>query len=75
VLIARRAPDPFGMYLATGITAMVGITAVLHMAVSLALVPTTGLPLPFVSYGRSALLVALFGTGVLINIGRQGSRA
>ena len=74
VLIARRAPDPFGMYLATGITAMVGITAVLHMAVSLALVPTTGLPLPFVSYGRSALLVALMGTGVLINIGRQGSR-
>jgi len=74
VLIARRAPDPFGMYLATGITAMVGITAVLHMAVSLALVPTTGLPLPFVSFGRSALLVTLIATGVLINVGRQGSR-
>lgn len=74
VLIARRAPDPFGMYLATGITAMIGITAVLHMAVSLALVPTTGLPLPFVSYGRSALLTSLFATGVLINIGRQGAR-
>jgi cell division protein FtsW len=75
VLIARRAPDPFGMYLATGITAMVGITAVLHMAVSLALVPTTGLPLPFVSYGRSSLLVVLMATGVLINVGRQGARA
>jgi cell division protein FtsW len=74
VLIARRAPDPFGMYLATGITAMIGITAVLHMAVSLALVPTTGLPLPFISYGRSALLVSLFATGVLVNIGRQGAR-
>ena len=74
VLIARRAPDPFGMYLAAGITAMIGVTAVLHMAVSLALVPTTGLPLPFVSYGRSALLISLFATGVLINIGRQGAR-
>jgi cell division protein FtsW len=75
ILVARRAPDAFGMLLAAGITAMIGITAVLHMAVSLALVPTTGLPLPFISYGRSALLVALFGTGVLINIGRQGTRA
>lgn len=75
ILIARRAPDPFGTYLAAGITAMIGITAVLHMAVTLSLVPTTGLPLPFVSYGRSALLVALFATGVLINVGRQGARA
>jgi cell division protein FtsW len=75
VLIARRAPDPFGMYLATGITAMTGVTAALHMAVSLALVPTTGLPLPFISYGRSALLMSLFATGVLVNIGRQGARA
>jgi len=75
VLIARRAPDPFGMYLAAGITAMIGLTAVLHMAVTLALVPTTGLPLPFISYGRSALLMSLFATGVLVNIGRQGARA
>jgi cell division protein FtsW len=74
VLVARRAPDLFGTLLAAGITAMIGITAVLHMAVTLALVPTTGLALPFVSYGRSALIVALFATGVLINIGRQGAR-
>ena len=63
------------MLLAAGITAMIGITAVLHMAVTLALVPTTGLPLPFVSFGRSALLASLFATGVLINVGRQGARA
>jgi cell division protein FtsW len=74
ILVARRAPDTFGMFLGAGITAMIGITAVLHMAVTLALVPTTGLPLPFVSFGRSALLVSLFATGVLINIGRQGAR-
>jgi cell division protein FtsW len=74
ILIARRAPDVFGMLLATGLTAMVGATAILHMAVSLALVPTTGLPLPFISYGRSALLVSLFATGVIINVGRQAAR-
>lgn len=75
VLIARRAPDAFGMLLATGLTVMVGATAVLHMAVNLALVPTTGLPLPFVSYGRSALLVSLVATGVIVNVSRQAARA
>jgi cell division protein FtsW len=75
ILVARRAPDAFGMLLAAGITAMIGITAVLHMAVTLDLVPTTGLPLPFVSFGRSALVMSLFATGVLINVGRQGARA
>lgn len=72
--IARRAPDLFGLLLATGLTAMVGVTAILHMAVTMALVPTTGLPLPFVSYGRSALLVSLVATGVIINVGRQAAR-
>jgi cell division protein FtsW len=72
--IARRAVDRFGILLAAGLTAMIGVTAFLHMAVTVALVPTTGLPLPFVSYGRSALLVSLFATGVLVNIGRQAAR-
>jgi cell division protein FtsW len=72
--IARRAPDRFGMLLATGLTAMIGVTAFLHMAVTVALVPTTGLPLPFVSFGRSALLVSLLATGVIINVGRQVAR-
>jgi cell division protein FtsW len=75
LLVARRAPDPFGMLLATGLTAMIGITAVLHMAVSLALVPTTGLPLPFISYGRSALVASLLATGVVINVGRRATPA
>ena len=69
--IARSAPDQFGMLLVTGLTAMVGLTAVLHMAVTLDLVPTTGLPLPFISYGRSNLLVSLFATGVIVNVARQ----
>ncbi len=73
--IARSAPDPFGQFLAVGITAMVGITAVMHMAVSLALMPTTGLTLPFMSYGRSSLVISLVATGILVNIGRMRGRA
>jgi cell division protein FtsW len=72
--IARGAPDLFGMLLATGLTTMIGVTAILHMAVTLAMVPTTGQPLPFVSYGRTALLVALVATGVIISVGRQAAR-
>jgi cell division protein FtsW len=76
--IARFAPDRFGMLLATGLTALIGLTALLHIAVTLSLVPTTGLPLPFVSHGRTSLIMSLFCTGVLMNIGgaslREGRR-
>ena len=68
--IARTATDPFGQYLAVGLTATVGLTAFMHMAVSLGLIPTTGLTLPFMSYGRSSQVISLLGTGILINIGR-----
>lgn len=68
--IAKTAPDPFGQYLATGLTATVGLAALLHMAVTLGLMPTTGLAFPFMSYGRSGLVIALISVGVLINIGR-----
>ena len=68
--IARTASDPFGQYLAVGLTATIGLTAFMHMAVSLGLIPTTGLTLPFMSYGRSSQVISLLGTGILINIGR-----
>jgi cell division protein FtsW len=68
--IARTAADPFGQYLAVGLTAAIGLTAIMHMAVSLGLIPTTGLTLPFMSYGRSSQVISLLGTGILINIGR-----
>jgi len=68
--IARTATDPFGQYLAVGLTATIGLTAFMHMAVSLGLMPTTGLTLPFMSYGRSSQVISLLGTGILINIGR-----
>jgi cell division protein FtsW len=66
--IARASQDLFGRYLAVGITAMIGIVALLNMAVALGLAPTTGLPLPFVSYGGSAMLVNLGGVGLLMSI-------
>jgi cell division protein FtsW len=69
--IARTAPDAFGQYLATGLTATVALAALLHMCVTLGLMPTTGLAFPFMSYGRSGLVMALISVGVLINIGRQ----
>ncbi len=69
--IAKTAEDAFGRFLAVGLTAMVGVTALMHMAVNLSLMPTTGLTLPFVSYGRSSLVVSLVGVGLLLSIGRM----
>jgi cell division protein FtsW len=69
--IARTAADPFGQYLAVGLTCAIGLTAFMHMAVSLGLMPTTGLTLPFMSYGRSSQVISLLATGILINIGRS----
>ncbi|HEU4828604.1 MAG TPA: putative peptidoglycan glycosyltransferase FtsW, partial [Gemmatimonadales bacterium] len=68
--IARTASDPFGQYVATGITAGVGLTALMHMAVNVKLMPTTGLTLPFMSFGLSSQVISLLGVGILINIGR-----
>jgi cell division protein FtsW len=72
--IARTSADPFGQFLAAGITAMIGLAAVLHIGVNLAVVPATGIPLPFVSYGRSGLLVALAAVGILASIAQPGAR-
>jgi cell division protein FtsW len=72
--ISRLAPDRFGALLGTGLTALVGVTALMHMAVTLGVVPTTGLPLPLISYGRSNLIVSLVATGVLVNIGESRMR-
>jgi len=68
--IARSAGDPFGQLLAVGCTALIGLSAVLHIGVSLAVLPATGITLPFISYGRSSLFVALLATGVLVSVGQ-----
>jgi cell division protein FtsW len=69
--IARAAPDRFGQLLAIGLTSFVALQAVLHMAVGLGLVPTTGLALPLISYGRSSLLVTLVSIGMLMAVARE----
>lgn len=73
--IARQAPDLFGTLLAIGLTNLIVVQGLLHMLVNLALIPTTGVTLPFVSYGRSSLLVCLAAVGVLINIARTAQAA
>jgi len=68
---AFNAPDGFGRMLALGVTAMVLFQSLINFAVVLGMMPTKGIPLPFVSYGGSSLLVMLLATGVLLNISQQ----
>jgi cell division protein FtsW len=72
---AFAAPDGFGRLLALGITAMVLSQALINFAVVLGMVPTKGIPLPFISYGGSSLLVMLLATGVLLNISQQSTES
>ena len=65
---AARARDVFGSYLAFGVTLLFGLQALVNMCVVLGMLPTKGLPLPFVSYGGTALVMSLFMAGVLTNI-------
>ena len=68
---AFNAPDGFGSMLALGVTAMVLGQSLINFAVVLGMMPTKGIPLPFVSYGGSSLLVMLLATGVLLNVSQQ----
>ena len=72
--IARTAPDAYGYMLAAGLTTLILVYAFINMGVTTGLLPATGLPLPFISYGGSSLLFTLMATGILISIGRQGAR-
>lgn len=74
VMIARNAMDDYGKYLAYGVTVAIGVYAFVNAAVACHLVPTTGLPMPFVSYGGSAALFNAFGVGLLISISREKKR-
>jgi cell division protein FtsW len=71
--ICVRAPDKFGRLMAFGITLMVVIQAMINIAVVTGCMPTKGLPLPFISFGGSSLLISLSMIGVLINIARHSS--
>lgn len=72
--IAKQARSPFTQLVALGITITTVVTAYLHIGVVIGLLPTTGLTLPFVSYGRSNILLSLVTTGILLNIGSTAER-
>ncbi len=71
VRAALRAPDDFGAFLAFGLSTMFGVQALINVAVALAILPTKGLTLPFVSFGGSSLLMNAVAAGILLNISRQ----
>ncbi len=71
IRLSLKAPDSFGSYLALGLTLMIGLPALINMAVVSGILPTKGLSLPFLSYGGSGLLVNLLAVGILLNISRQ----
>jgi cell division protein FtsW len=73
VRAAFRAPDDYGSYLAFGIAAMFGLQALVNLSVALAILPTKGLTLPFLSFGGSSLLVNAAAAGILLNVSRQGA--
>lgn len=67
-----EAPDRFGRYLGLGLTAVIALQAFLHMGVAVSLLPTKGIPLPFISYGGSSLVVLLAAGGVVLNVSQHG---
>ncbi len=73
LLVARQAPDHLGRNLAAGITLAIGVYAIVNAAVTTGLLPTTGLPMPFVSYGGSSVLFSAAAVGVLLNISQQAN--
>lgn len=73
-LIASKSKDQFGRLLAGGITSFLAIQTIINLAAQTALIPLTGIPLPFISYGGSALIVDLCAVGILLNITKGGSK-
>lgn len=68
---AQRAPDAFGRMVGAGIVSMVGFHVLVNVGMTVGMMPVTGIPLPFLSYGGSALIANLAATGVLLNLGRR----
>jgi len=72
IRVARRAPNSFGYLLALGIGMTIFTTASINIAMTLGVIPTAGLPLPFISYGGSSLVTSLAAVGILLNISSEG---
>jgi cell division protein FtsW len=71
VRVAQRAPDPFGRYLAGGVTVWIVVQALVNIGAVVGVLPITGVPLPLVSFGGSSMLVLLAATGMLLNVARN----
>ena len=71
VRVAQRAPDPFGRYLAGGITVWIVVQALVNIGAVVGVLPITGVPLPLVSFGGSSMVVLLAATGMLLNVARH----
>lgn len=69
--LALKIEEPFGQYLAFGLTALLGLQALIHMGVVMGLMPTKGLVLPFISYGGSAMVMNLTAAGILLGLSRR----
>lgn len=74
VTIAMKAPDMFGNLLAAGITSMIALQVLINIAVVTSSMPVTGMPLPFFSYGGTALMIMLASVGILLSVSRAGNR-
>lgn len=74
ILVAIKAPDMFGSLLAIGITSLIGLQAIINIAVVTSSMPVTGMALPFFSYGGTSLIILLCAVGVLLNISRQAEK-
>jgi cell division protein FtsW len=72
VRIALRAPDGFGVFLACGLTFLVGMQMAINIAIALGMLPTKGMALPFLSYGGSSLVATMIAVGLLVSIARHG---
>jgi cell division protein FtsW len=74
VRVALRAADDYGSYIAFGISTLIGVQALVNLSVAMAILPTKGLTLPFISYGGSSLMVNAAAVGILLNISRERTR-
>lgn len=68
--IAHNTRDPFGSFLAVGLTSLIALHSIINIGVATAIIPDTGIPLPFISYGGSALVLMMTSVGLLLNVSR-----